>query len=162
MRLSLPEILVRPQSDIDLKDYEVEDAAAIRAGDIVVYDLAIIEPRTDENWETPEAWEFLDSCGNYFGGPGNDNIYSDPRHITDEFLRFYATDMWMYNLGIRPGSLFLYRGQVHAVLGLECEPYDMDSIGYATGFLVCRPAAGGPPVRVSPEDATQRVLELGA
>ncbi len=143
MRLSLPEIWIRPQSDVDLKDYEDKDAAAISAGDIVVYDLAIIEPRTDENWESPEAWEFLDSCGNYFGNPGNDNIYGAPQQIDDEFLRFYATDMWMFNLGIRPGSLFLHQGQVHAVLGLECEPYDMDSIGYATGFLVCRPMDGG-------------------
>ncbi|AZM47853.1 hypothetical protein DMB38_20510 [Streptomyces sp. WAC 06738] len=160
MRLLPPEIWIALRSDIDLKEYEDEDAAAIRAGDIAVYDVAIIEPRTDENWDEPKEWTFLDSCGNYFGNPGQDNVYSHPRQISDENLRFYVIDMWMFNLGIRQGDLIHYGGKVHAVLGLECEPYDMDAVGYATGYLVCRPAAGGALVRVSAENATRRVLEL--
>ncbi|MGW3153777.1 hypothetical protein [Streptomyces sp. NPDC001089] len=160
MRLSLPEIYVQLREEIDLKEYEAEDAAAIRAGDIVVYDVAIIEPRTDENWDRPDEWEFLDSCGNFFGTPGQDNVYAYPRQVTDEYLRFYLTDMWVYQLGIRPGDLIHDGGQTLAVLGPECEPYDMDTVGYATGHLVCRPTTGGAPVRVPAENATRRVLEL--
>ncbi|MEU5306410.1 hypothetical protein ACH4YO_40635 [Streptomyces noursei] len=158
--MSLPEIWIQLRSDVDLKEYEAEDATAIRTGEIVVYDIAIIEPRTDENWDSPEEWTFLDSCGNYFGIPGQDNVYSHPRQITDEILRFYITDMWMHNLGIRPGDLIHHKGQVQAVLGLECEPYEMDIVGYATGHLVCRPAGGGAPIRVPAEDGLRQVLEL--
>ncbi|MEV7952966.1 hypothetical protein [Streptomyces sp. NPDC088141] len=162
MRASLPEIWVRLRSDADLKEFTDEDAAAILAGELQAYVIAIIEARDDENWNSPDEWVFLDSCGNYVAPPGNDNIYPDPRRIPDGYLRFYATDMWAYRLGIQPGSLFRYGGQVYVVMGLECEPFDLDPVGYATGHLVCRPTAGGAPVRMLPEDATRPVLELNA
>ncbi|MEV5264764.1 hypothetical protein [Streptomyces werraensis] len=160
--MSLPEIWIGLSQDVDLAHFEDEDAAAIRAGELAVYDIAIIEPRTDENWDAPEDWVFLDSCGSYYGAPGHDNVYSHPQRIGDEWLRYYATDMWMYRLGIRAGDLLLHQGQVHAVLGFECEPVERDPIGYATGHLVCRPAGGGAPVRVTPADPLRLVLELTA
>ncbi|WP_411087849.1 hypothetical protein [Streptomyces sp. 061-3] len=160
MSVSLPEIWVQLRPDADLKEFTEEDAAAIRAGDLQAYDLVIIEARDDENWEAPDEWVFLDSCGNYLAPFGNDNVYPDPLRIPNEHLRFFATDMWVHHLGIGPGTLFRYGGQVHVVMGLECEPYDLDPIGYATGYLVSRPTAGGPPVRMHPECATRPVLEL--
>lgn len=162
MHVFLPEIWIVPRPDADLKDFDEKEAAAIRAGEIAVYDIAIIEPRTDENWESPEDWVFLDSCGNYYGAPGHDSVYSDPQQIRDAWLRYYATDMWMYRLGIKPGELLLHQGQMYAVLGFECEPVELDPIGYATGYLVCRPAGGGSPVRMAPAESMRQVLELTA
>ncbi|MFI1408858.1 hypothetical protein ACH4Y0_02795 [Streptomyces sp. NPDC020707] len=158
--MSLPEIHLVPQKKVGKGAFTDEDAAAIRAGDATAYGIVIIEARTDENFDDPTAWVELDSGWNYIGPPGHDNVYFDPRHIGHEWLRYYATDMWAFAGGVREGDLVRHAGHIHWVMAPEFVDQDYGSIGSATGYLICVPAAGGWPARAWLGDV-QPVKQLG-
>lgn len=161
MSVSPPEVWIIRQQTVEPDLFEGKVEAQIRAGDLVVYGIAVIEPRTDANWDYAESWEYLDDCWNYIAPPGYDNVYADPRKIGDEWLRYYATDMWAFACGVMEGDLLRHNGQIHWVMTPEFADQDYGSIGTATGYLFLVPTAGGYPSRVWLGDA-QPVKELGA
>ncbi|MEU9267286.1 hypothetical protein AB0E04_17800 [Streptomyces sp. NPDC048251] len=157
----MPEIWLVLQQEVEPDLFTDEDAAAIRAGALRVYGIALIDERTDENFDDHTKWVELDSCWNYIGTPGHDKVYSDPRNIQHEWLRYYATDMWAFACGVMEGDLVGHNGQIHWVMTPEFADQDYGSIGTATGYLFLVPTAGGYPTRVWLGDA-QPVKELGA
>ncbi|WP_405775902.1 hypothetical protein [Streptomyces sp. NBC_01538] len=155
----MPEIWLVLQQEVEPYLFTDEDAAAIRAGALRVYGIVLIDERTGENIDDHTKWVELDSCWNYIGTPGHDNVYSDPRNIQHEWLRYYATDMWAFARGVMEGDLVRHNGQIHWVMTPGFADQDYGSIGTATGYHFLVPTAGGYPTRVWLGDA-QPVKEL--
>ena len=145
MPFSFPEVVIQRRyvTDSDLGEFDDHEAAAIRAGDRHVYDISVIEARTDESWGQARKWKFLETSFRYLGTPGCAYIYDNPRQIPDEALYYYATDMWAYHCGIKPGDLVRHRGVVHCVMEREHVDQDYGSVGFATGYFTCQPMTGG-------------------
>ena len=67
-------------------------------------------------------------------------------YIHDEYVRYYATDMWAYACGIQVGYLVRFFSENYWVMGPECIDQEYGAIGCATGNSICHPAAGGAPL----------------
>jgi hypothetical protein len=165
MRLSPPEIWIVHRPDVEREEFDPAELALIDSGEKHVYDIAIIAPRTDENRDHPDRWTILDICGNYFGGPGCDNVYSTPATIPDEYVRYYAADMWTSAFNVGVSQIVHHAGRNLWVTHIDL----VDTVetwagitGYATGRLICRDIADPSGHVLLPVEDARPVGELTA
>ncbi|MGW6604838.1 hypothetical protein [Streptomyces sp. NPDC055036] len=114
MSVTPPSIRVRVQhsdeSDayaVDSGWWEPEDAAAIRAGTLVIYAIEVLDG----------AGEVVSACPNRIAGPGFEGVYDRPGQILEAWLEYYAADHWTPMFGIEAGALVRHNGLTGWVLG---------------------------------------------
>ncbi|MEU1816163.1 hypothetical protein ABZ543_13330 [Streptomyces roseifaciens] len=146
-----PEVWIRltPSHEVDLTEFDDEDATEILKGDKRVYSIVIIQQRTEENWNSPADWNILEDCDRYIGRPGLDRVYESPKYIADQWIRYYAMDMWVGSFGFKTGDrVMTTKGDFYEVIALEYEEDD-EARGAYTGAVVCTEHKDGMKVRRS-------------
>ncbi|MFF4699878.1 hypothetical protein [Streptomyces chattanoogensis] len=152
-----PRIRVRVQHEGEpdanrLDDWEDEDAAEIRADRLVPCVIEIIDG----------AGAVITDLPNRLARPAFEGVYQRPDEIHDEWLAYYAADLWTPCFGVAPGDLVTFGAENLIVINYDQVDQDYGTIGANTGLILCQPLTNEFPRLLVWVEYLEKVREITA